>query len=351
MSGDLERRLIPRLVAADAPELQRRAVVYRAEFEFAEERARGAEASRRRAWFLAWALVVICAAQAAAIAIILPLKDVVPYTILVDRQTGYVEVMRGLETGNLNQDEALVHSMLAQYVLERETFDAADFKTRYERVALWSQSIARDDYVAAYKPGLPGSILDAMRAGIVVTATVKHVAIIDRQQARVRFSLTRRDPSGSVETSEWSALIGYRFTGAPMRMEDRLINPLGFQVLSYRRDGQGAPTTVIATPENTHAADADAGSAPGSGAGAGGAPGSQPGGFGRAGPLERAQDPTIAGPSADPVASPKGAQTVRATDPLRATKSTTATRSDMTRNSGVSAIPQARTHENPGPVE
>jgi type IV secretion system protein VirB8 len=241
MARELDRRPIPHLVPADEFAHRRQALQQRVDLELAEDRARNAETGRRRAWVFAWILILVCAAQAAAIALMLPLKDVVPYTIMVDRQTGYVEVMRGIETGALKEDEALVHSMLAQYVLERETFDPADFKSRYERVALWSTDAARSDFIALYRPGAAGSVLDEMRAGVIVTATVKQIVLVDRTHAGVRFSLTRHEPGSEPVSSEWSALIGYRFTGAPMRMADRLINPLGFQVTSYRRDAEGAP--------------------------------------------------------------------------------------------------------------
>ena len=31
-------------------------------------------------------------------------------------------------------------------------------------------------------------------------------------------------------------MIRYRYSGEPMQLEDRMVNPLGFQVLRYRRD-------------------------------------------------------------------------------------------------------------------
>jgi type IV secretion system protein VirB8 len=35
-------------------------------------------------------------------------------------------------------------------------------------------------------------------------------------------------------------VVTYGFSGAPLSAEDRLINPLGFQVSHYRRDAEGA---------------------------------------------------------------------------------------------------------------
>jgi type IV secretion system protein VirB8 len=79
----------------------------------------------------------------------------------------------------------------------------------------------------------------------------------------VRFTLTHRNQGVASTTSDWQALISYRFSGAPMRMEDRLINPLGFQVVSYRRDAEGPaiPPTDTAELEIRGPVELDAGAA------------------------------------------------------------------------------------------
>jgi type IV secretion system protein VirB8 len=46
----------------------------------------------------------------------------------------------------------------------------------------------------------------------------------------------------------YTAVIGFKFSGTPMRAEDRFLNPLGFQVTSYRRDAE-----VMAPVSNTTA--------------------------------------------------------------------------------------------------
>jgi type IV secretion system protein VirB8 len=194
---------------------------------------------RKTAWIVAIILIVVCAAQAAAIAIMLPLKEVVPYTVLVDRQTGYVETARGIELGALAEDQAIVESMLAQYVLARETFDPADFEERYGRVALWSLGGARESYVAQYQAGAQ-SVLSDMRPGTVVSVTVKSIEILTKDTARVRFEARRKDVGLDPVRFDWQATVAFRFTGQPMKMEDRLLNPLGFQVTSYRRDSEVA---------------------------------------------------------------------------------------------------------------
>jgi len=93
----------------------------------------------------------------------------------------------------------------------------------------------------------------ALAAGTTIRATIKNIELLTPTTARVRFDLTRRDPGLDPVTSDWQTLVVFRFTGEPMRTADRLINPLGFQVTSYRRDGEWeAPAAVVApAPEIT----------------------------------------------------------------------------------------------------
>ena len=88
-------------------------------------------ASRRAALIIAGAAVVVAVLEAVALAALTPLKTVVPYTILVDRQTGYVQTIQGLKPGPLTEDAAVSQSFLVQYVIARETFDAADLRENY----------------------------------------------------------------------------------------------------------------------------------------------------------------------------------------------------------------------------
>jgi type IV secretion system protein VirB8 len=128
--------------------------------------------------------------------------------------------------------------MLAQYVLARETFDPADFRERYERVALWSLGPARDQYVAQYQSGSADSILGDLRPGTTVKVVVKNIELLTDGTARVRFEAQRRDANAEPVSADWQTVVSFQFTGQPMKTEDRLLNPLGFQVTGYRRDSE-----------------------------------------------------------------------------------------------------------------
>jgi type IV secretion system protein VirB8 len=204
-------------------------------------------ASRRVAWIVAGAAVGVALLEALALAALTPLKTVVPYTILVDRQSGYVQTVQGLKPGPMTQDAAVTQSFLVQYVIARETFDAADLVDNYRKVMLWSADNARGAYRQDMAKTNPASPLVVNTPTTIVQTTIQSVSLLSPTTALVRFQTTRRDGgAASGEGRDYAAVLSFRYTGAPMRMEDRFINPLGFQVLSYRRDPETAPGVAVA---------------------------------------------------------------------------------------------------------
>ncbi|MDR3508367.1 MAG: VirB8/TrbF family protein [Caulobacteraceae bacterium] len=204
------------------------------------------ERARRVATMVAGVAVGVAVLEAVALAGLAPLKTVVPYAITVDRQTGYVETARTLQPGPLTQDQAIAQSTLVQYVMARETFDATDLRDAYRRTTLWSSGEAQRQYRQEMQRSNPASPLNLYPPTTVVSTTIKSVSMLSPGSALVRFDTTRRDAGATGgERRAWTAVVGFRYAGAPMRMEDRFLNPLGFQVLRYRRDAETiAPTPV-----------------------------------------------------------------------------------------------------------
>jgi len=196
-------------------------------------------ASRRRAFMVAGAATVVAALEAVALVALMPLKTVVPYTITVDRQTGAIALAQGVQPGPLSQNQAVVQSFLAQYVLARETFDVTDLQHNYQEVAAWTKGPARDQYLRAMQKTNPQAPQNIYDASTVLKVTVRSISLLSKTSALVRFDAERQNSSGaSGGRQPFTAVIGFEFTGAPLRMEERLLNPLGFQVTSYRRDAE-----------------------------------------------------------------------------------------------------------------
>jgi type IV secretion system protein VirB8 len=224
---------------------------YREAASWSDDRTHELTRSRKVAWIIAGVAAAIALLEAIALVLMVPLKTVVPYTLLVDRQTGYVEAIKPLERATISPDTALVRSFLVQYVIAREGFDIDQLNDNYRKVALWSAGDARSRYIAEMQGSNPLSPLAALPRRALVQVQVRSVSSLGADSSLVRYTTTRSDPGAQAQPPQhWAAVIKFGFSGAAMRAEDRMINPLGFQVSRYRRDAETMPEAapMLAAP-------------------------------------------------------------------------------------------------------
>lgn len=209
------------------------------------DRLAAIRSSQRTAWWVACAATVVAVLEAGALLLLTPLKTVEPYTLLVDRTTGYVQALKPLDPAKVAPDTALTQSFLVQYVIAREGFDLDTVNANYRKVALLSGGRARSSYLGSMNVSNPQSPLVALPRGAAVETRVKSVSPVGKDVAMVRFETVRTDPGGQAQPpTPWIAVVRYRFSGEPLKLEDRFVNPLGFQVVSYRRDPEALPRPV-----------------------------------------------------------------------------------------------------------
>lgn len=210
------------------------------------DRLAAMRASQRTAWWIAGAAALIAVLEAGALILLTPLKTVEPYTLLVDRTTGYVQALKPLDPAKVAPDAALTQSYLVQYVIARESFDFDTVNASYRKVALLSSGRARTGYLNAMQVSNPQSPLVTLPRGTVIETRVKSVSPVGRDTALVRFETVRTEGNGHAHLpAPWVAVIRYRWSGEPMKLEDRFVNPLGFEVVSYRKDPEALPQPVV----------------------------------------------------------------------------------------------------------
>lgn len=200
------------------------------------DRLRAAERSRRLAWASAAAMALLAASAVAAVAALSPLKTVEPYVVRVDRATGAVEVMTGLRGGrDVSYEEAVTKSFLATYVRARETWLAPAAEANFRQVSIMSTPDEQQRWAAAFRPANPASPQVAYGASGEAQVSIRAISFVSPKVASVRFHRTVRQ-GGQLSESDWIATAAFAYAKAPMSEADRLRNPLGFQVSSYRAD-------------------------------------------------------------------------------------------------------------------
>ena len=224
---------------------------YREAESWSQDRLEATQRSLRLAWITAGVVALIAVIEAFALFALIPLKRDVPYTLMVDSETGYVQALRPFENDALTADAALTRSFLVQYVIARESFDIDNLQQDYRKVGLWSADEARTQYLAAMNSSNAASPLASLPRRSTIAVQIRSVSSLSASSAMVRFSTVRTDPGGRPQVAQhWAALITYRFSDADMTAGDRLTNPLGFQVTRYRRDAETLPEALpAALPE------------------------------------------------------------------------------------------------------
>ncbi|HEY3949591.1 virB8 family protein [Phenylobacterium sp.] len=201
-----------------------------------EERLQSALRSRRLAWTVAAGAGALAIAAVVAVAALTPLKRVEPFVVRVDNATGAVDVMTAL-TGpeQLTADEAVTKYFLSQYVRARETWLPSAAEANFRQVSIMSTPAEQERWAAFFRPADPASPQVALGPANAAEVEIRAISFVNRQVASVRFRKTVRQGQQTT-TGDWIATLTFAYAQAPMAEADRLRNPLGFQVASYRAD-------------------------------------------------------------------------------------------------------------------
>lgn len=197
--------------------------------------------SRALAWIVAAVMSVVAIVALGVLALLVPLKTFEPYMVVVDKTTGFVEVKRPMAEGALTQDEAVTMFNVVRYIKARETYDPRALKDNFDLAQLLATGDAARELTEIYSPANPNNPVKLHGTNTEIAVNIKSVTFPNNRTALVRFSTDEKSAT-NVITRNWVSLVRFRYSGAPMRNEWRFDNPLGFQVLEYRRDQETAPS-------------------------------------------------------------------------------------------------------------
>ncbi|MBX4335226.1 virB8 family protein [Bartonella raoultii] len=195
--------------------------------------------SMRQRMKIAMALTVLFGlmtiALALAVAALTPLKTVEPFVIRVDNSTGIVETIQALKETPSNYDEAITRYFASQYVRAREGFQSSEAKHNFRLISLLSSIEEQNRFAQWYSGSNPESPQNIYQHA-VVTITIKSISFLSKNLIQVRYYKKTRELNEKETISHWVSILHFTYINARISTSDRLINPLGFQVLEYRSD-------------------------------------------------------------------------------------------------------------------
>jgi len=206
-----------------------------------QDRLGSALRSRRLAWVMASVATVLASVAIAAVAALAPLKTVEPIVVRVDKTTGAVDVVTTMDDAIvIGRDEAVTKYFLGQYVRAREGYLAASAAEDFRQVAILSAAGEQRRWADLHRGSNPLSPQVRYGPSGTAEAQVRAISFINDRVANIRFRRVIHQAQAET-TEDWIATAAFTYTKAPMREADRLRNPLGFQVTSYRADPEIAP--------------------------------------------------------------------------------------------------------------
>ena len=204
--------------------------------EWEESRIELIERSERRAWKVAGCASVLATLAVGAVIVMATRFTVEPFLVRENGETGAVDMITRLRDVDVSGNEVRDGYWITQYVRARETYDWWTLDNDYKTVGIMSSDVVGAEYAAQFEGD--GALQDEF--GQRVRSTVEVVSVVPSHDvATVRFTKTTERISANrpPEVTRWIATIGYTYdTGLKIESSLRLLNPWGFQVMSYRVD-------------------------------------------------------------------------------------------------------------------
>jgi type IV secretion system protein VirB8 len=197
-----------------------------------------------------WARIAVgCVAIAlfslVSLIVILPLQETVPYVIMVDKTTGEAEKIVQVRPVSLEQQDAVLQAELVSYVVDRETYQAADNRVRIPDVMERSSDQAAETLAEIWTSSSANYPPTVYGTDVTVRVVVKSISLTPASRrgglelARVRVSKIREEKGKQTAQRFYVATVGYQFIPQEnAKLETVWKNPLGFTVKSYRIDAE-----------------------------------------------------------------------------------------------------------------
>lgn len=209
--------------------------------EFEKSEIDAVRRQSKTAWSVAGVAVLMAAAATFAVAALAPLKSVEPFIVRVDNNTGYTDVISTLKHQTVENDEVMNNYWLGKYVEYREGYDWYTVQDTYDATMLLSapqeQEVVNRLFNSEYAPH------KVLTDKYQVKVKIKMITYLGGT-AQVRFEKIRIPTSQATHeapvTQNMMATIAFGYENGAQNEKERLVNPLGFQAVSYRADMENA---------------------------------------------------------------------------------------------------------------
>lgn len=191
--------------------------------------------SRLLAWKVAACAGATSCLMAVALILLIPLKQVVPYVVQIDKLTGESSIV-GSARDYISQSALNDKHWVKTFVLARERYSYPLLQHDYDTVHLLAGEAPWKAYAKLFEGG--DDALDKKYGKKVeIIPTILSITLNQPGIATVRYELNRKNETGEPIITRRVATLRYSFKQQLTKREfDVIDNPLGFSVAGYQTD-------------------------------------------------------------------------------------------------------------------
>jgi type IV secretion system protein VirB8 len=154
-------------------------------------------------------------------------KSLDPYVIEIEEKTGVATIVDQKTVQQFSSDEAIRKYFINQFIQAASGYDPKTYKKDVEKVRLFSSPAVYNDF---------RNRINARDLGVdsQIAVRIKSLQFLDGSTAQIRLLLQINLAGANPTTKDQIITMNFYFTNLNLTLEEMLINPLGFQVTSYK---------------------------------------------------------------------------------------------------------------------
>lgn len=206
--------------------------------------------SRILAWRVATAAGALLVIMTVCLALLIPLKQAIPYVITVDKLTGEAQ-LASTARKFVGQSDLTHKYWIREYVVARERYIYKLLQRDYDTVRVLANGNPWKEYSAQFTG--PNALDKRIGDSVEAVPNILSIVLHADNTATVRFDLVKRDTkqSNQTSTSRRIATLKFAYEAKTFAKEvDLIANPLGFTVVAYHTDQEyftESPSTLGAS--------------------------------------------------------------------------------------------------------
>lgn len=190
---------------------------------------------------LFFALILLAAISISILAIfkISTSSTIEPFVIEIEKKSGIVQLVDPITVKQYSANEVLNNYFITEYIKAREVFDPYHYNYNYyTKVRLFSSSNVYNEFRNYIRLQNLDDLFNLYSDFVKNEFKIRSIQKLGNDALQVRFTVefTRKD--GSSTRKNKIVIMSYRYASLEMDDQQRYINPLGFQVISYRVDDE-----------------------------------------------------------------------------------------------------------------